>query len=750
MGKPDDKSRGHGHYLFWTTYGILVLIVAILGASAGLIFGYTFDLPQVKELQEIRPNIISYVYADDGRVLGQFALERRILISYDQIPETVKNTLLAAEDQNFFRHTGIDFRRLLTALIRDILYWEKKGASTLTMQLSKLRFTSPRKTFERKIKDMLFALQIEKNYSKEQIFTFYCNQIYLGHGNYGIAAAAEFYFDKSPDELSLSESAVIAGILRSPQNYSPITHPDRALERRNYVLRRMYEEGHIDEETHREAFQEPILVSGKNRDHGPAPYFVEWVRQYLERNYQTGQIWQGGLKIYSTLDYDTQVSARDALREGLKRFDKETRGWSGPLENIVEQGRDPDKFFHSDWSEIFYEGQMVHGMVEESNRKRALVKIGTYRAEIGRDQIKWTGQRAVNRVLKRGDIAVFSIEKINRGERVIEATLDQTPEVQGSIIAIESRTGAIKAMVGGFDFQQSKFNRATQALRQSGSLFKVFTYVASIEEGYSPYDTVLDAPISFEDGLGRLYAPSNSDDEFKGLITIRQALAQSRNVPTLRLANTLGIEKVIAVARRFGIQREYPPYLPIALGAGEVTLQEITSSFSVFPNSGVRVQPYFVRRVEDYQGITLEEHHPQVKEVITQETADNMLFLLRGVVEEGTARRARALNRPLGGKTGTTNDSTDSWFVGFTPQLTAGVWVGYDQKKSLGKKVYGATLALPIWLEFMETVVQDLPPEDFQNPLIPISTAASSKAETAEKRERQTIQVEDITPFLNY
>ena len=750
MRKSGDRSKQQRHYLFWITYGILVLIVAALGAAGGLIFGYTFDLPQVKELRETRPNIASYVYADDGRVLGQFALERRILISYDQVPTPIKHALLAAEDQNFFQHTGVDFRRLFTALVRDVLYWQKKGASTLTMQLSKLRFTSPRKTFERKIKDMLFAIQIEKNYSKEEIFTFYCNQIYLGHGNYGIAAATDFYFDKSLDELALGESAVLAGILRSPQNYSPITHPDRALKRRNYVLKRMLDEGYIDGATCKEALKKPLLVSGKNRDHGPASYFVEWVRQYLEQKYRTGQIWQGGLKIYTTVDYDMQVSAREALREGLKRFDKQTRHWKGPVENVIEENRDPDKYFHSDWSEIFYEGQMVHGLVEESSQQRALVKLGTYQAEIRPSQIKWTGQKSVNRVLKRGDVAVFSIEKINRSKRVIEATLDQVPEVQGSVIAIENKTGGIKAMVGGFDFQLSQFNRATQALRQSGSLFKVFTYVAALGEGYSPYDTVLDAPVSFRDGLGRLYAPTNSDDEFKGLIPIREALAQSRNVPTLRLANALGIEKIIAVARRFGIRRQYPPYLPIALGAGELTLEEITSSFSVFPNNGVRVRPYFVKRVEDYHGITLEEHHPQVEEVITPKIAGDMVFLLRGVVEEGTAVRARALNRPLAGKTGTTNDSTDSWFVAFTPQIAAGVWVGYDQKRSLGEKVFGSTLALPIWLEFMETALQDVPPDDFQNPLAPVSITPSSKAQTVEKQEQEIIQVEDISPFLNY
>lgn len=745
------QPKAQHYYLFWTTYGLLVVLVAITGAAGGLIFGYGFDLPQVKELQEVRPNVVSYVYADDGRVVGQFALERRILVSYEQIPKTVKEALLAAEDNSFFRHTGIDFRRLLSTAVQDILYWEKKGASTLTMQLSKLRFTSPAKTLDRKIKDMLFALQIEKNYSKEQIFTFYCNQIYLGHGIYGIAAAADFYFDKPLDQLTLAESAVIAGIIRSPENYSPIRHPDRALNRRNYALRRLHEEGYIDTTTYQKAVQEPLIVKGKNRDEGPASYFVEWVRQYLDQKYPTGDIWQGGLKIYTTLDYDMQVAAQRALGEGLKKFDKETRRWKGPAENIRERDVPPERYSHPDWGQIFYEGQMVHGLVLESGPAQARVRLGSYTAVIEPRDMAWTGQKRVNRVLKEGDVAVFALRKINRTERVIEAALDQIPEVQGALLSIENQTGAIKAMVGGFDFQYSKFNRATQALRQPGSIFKVFTYVAAMEEGYSPFDTVLDAPVSFRDGLGRIYAPVNSDEEFKGLIPIRQAIAQSRNVPTIRLANAMGIEKVISVAHRFGIKREFPPYLPVALGAGELTLQEITSTFSTFPSNGVRAIPYFIKRVEDYHGVILEEHRHQMEEVISPEIAGKMVYLLRGVVEAGTATQARVLNRPLGGKTGTTDEATDSWFVGFTPQITGGVWVGYDEKKSLGKRVFGATLALPIWIEFMKEAVQDLPVEDFQTSFTPgHSTVASATADSALEKSKETkkegIQVEDIKP----
>ena len=734
--------------LFWASYVVSVLVVAVIGALGGLLFGYAIDLPQVDQLQEVRPNIVSYVYSDDGRVLGQFALEKRFLVSYDQIPETLMNAILSTEDASFLEHSGIDFRRLFVAAVRDIVLGERKGASTLTMQLSKLLFTSSEKTIERKIKDMLFALEIEKNYSKEQIFTFYCNQIYMGHGTYGIASAADFYFNKSLEELTLAESALLAGTIQVPERHSPINHPERALRRRNLVLRRMYDEEYIDVVTFQETLAEPILVRRKNYEQSPAPYFVEWVRQYLEKHYSTGQIWKGGLRIYTTLDYDMQVAARRALRQGLIAFDKENAPWEPSMENGLERIESLDTYSHPDWRQTFYDGQLVHGLVMESNSKQAAVKIGSYTALIQSKDIEWTEQKRVDSVLKKGDVATFLIEAIDRSDKTIEARLDRIPEVQGALLALDNRSGAIKAMVGGFDFQYSKFNRATQALRQPGSIFKPFTYVAAIESGYLPSDKILDAPVSFRDSLGRVYAPENSDQKFKGLIPIRNALAQSRNVPTIRLANDLGIETIIEVAHRFGVDRDFPPYLPVALGAGELTLQEITSAFTVFPNRGVRLEPFFIKRVEDYNGVNLEEHHNQFQQATSPETAEKMIRLLTGVVDMGTARRARSLNRPIGGKTGTTNESTDSWFVGFTPQITAGVWSGYDEKKSLGEKVYGSTLALPIWIDFMEEIHRDLPAEEFDFSFTsrrrnPVPERVEG---TGEEQPESPWSVEDIPP----
>ncbi len=756
--KTRKQKKPRPRYFFWLIFALLALGAALAGTLTGLVLAYGIDLPEVEDLQRSQPSVVSYVYASDGRVLGQFALEKRRLVTYEEIPTVVKHSILAIEDANFFEHPGIDLIRLIITIIKDIAYGERKGASTLTMQLSKLRFTSTEKTYERKIKDMLFAIQIERTYSKEEIFTFYCNQIYMGHNRYGVAAAASFYFQKSLSELSYSEAGVLAGLIRSPVNNSPINHPEKAMGRRNLVLRRAYDEGFIDAETYRNSLQEPLQLNTSSDAQSPAPYFVEWVRQYLEERYTTDRIYKGGLRVYTTLDYAHQVAAQRALQQGLKEFDKKRHRWQGAVANILDQGKDLQTYVHPDWKQLFFEGQMVHGLVLDSSPIEARVKMGSYTALIRPTDIVWTKKKKVDQALKPGDLAVFTLQSIDRSNRTIEASLDRVPEVQGAVFAVENQTGAIRAMVGGFDFQASKFNRAMQAERQPGSVFKIFTYVAAIEAGYSPTDTVLDAPVDLVDGLGRPYAPENYDREYKGLITIRQALAESRNVSTIRLANALGVDALIEAAHRFGIQRDLPAFLSLALGASEVTLAEMASAFTVFPNNGVRVTPYFIERVEDSNGILLEQENPKIHEVISPETAEKMVDLLQGVVQRGTARRARALKRPMGGKTGTTNDSTDSWFIGFTPKTTAGVWVGYDEKKSLGKKVTGSSFALPIWIQFMEGALKGTPPENFARSAATLpdpdpdpgseetSEGESSQQEPPEETPKNLISIEDIPP----
>jgi len=738
--------------LFWVGYGTLAAATILMCGLAGVIIGYSIELPQVEELQDIRPNVISYVYAKDQQVIGEFAVEKRVLVTYDEIPERLKQAILSAEDDNFFQHVGIDFRRFFIEMIRNVWrhqfhYSRWKGASTLTMQLCKLRFTGPEKRVERKIKDWLFALETEKTYSKEQIFTLYVNQIYMGHGIYGMAAASDFYFKKSLEELSIGECALLAGILNVPGRYSPIRHPERALARRAYTLRRMREEGYITTDEMSFGLQETLLPKG-DRLREVAPYFVEWVRQALERDYATETIWEGGLRVQTTLDYGFQVAARQAVERGLKMYDKKQWPWEGVARNILDEGKSLEDYSDPSWSQVFTEGQMVQGLVTEVGTTSATIHFGGFQAEIGQEAVEWTSTKTLKEALKPGDLALFQIGAIDPVSRTLEVELDRIPAAQAALLALDNKTGAILAMVGGFDFNSSKFNRATQALRQPGSIFKPFTYMVALEEDRSPYERVLDAPVSYIDSVERLYEPKNSDNKFKGLIPMSQALAESRNVPTVRLARALGIRKVIEAARRFGIDHQYAPELAVALGSGETTLLELASAFSVFPNNGVRAIPYFISRVEDYEGVTLDEHQMQFSQATSPDIASKMLYLLRQVVLRGTGRRARVLERPVGGKTGTTNEATDVWFVGFTPDITVGVWVGFDEKKSLGEKIYGANLALPIWIDFMGEALKHVPPVDFANIHRPTDQEITLAEREAAAREISAglVKTEDIPP----
>lgn len=760
MSQQEKQSRRY--YVFWLTYVVMVLAVALVGGIVGMIFGYAVDLPRVEELQEVQPSLVSTVYSSDGKIIGQFAVEKRILVPYEKIPERMKQAILAAEDADFFKHSGIDFMRLFATAFWDVVRWEKKGASTLTMQLAKMRFTSAEKTFERKIKDALYAIDIEKTYSKEQIFSFYANQVSIGHGRYGVAAGADFYFHKNLDELTIAECALLAGIIQAPGRHSPIINPKNALMRRDWVLGRLRELDLITPDEYKTALQEPLDVKGRDDEQSPAPYVVEWVRQYLYSRFESSDIWGGGLKIYTSVDYEMQQAAEKAIRQGLRDYDRKRRRWAGAESNVLQAGQSLESYRHPDWIRLFYDGQLIHGLVLESNPESATVKFGTFTAQIGLKDVEWTQKKRVSDVLKPGDVAVFTLDKVDRPNKRIEATLDQIPEVQGASMILDNRTGAIRAMVGGFDFQYSKFNRATQAYRQPGSIFKPFTYVAAMEAGFSPEDQILDAPVVFKDALGRDYAPSNWDDEYKGLITIRQALAESRNVPTVRLANSLGPQKIVDVAKRFGLKQDFPPYLSIALGSVEVTLSEIVSAFSSFPNHGVRAEPYIIDRIEDSQGIIIEEHKSQVFDaVVSPDVADKMIYLLQEVIRAGSGRPLLELKRPIGGKTGTTNESTDTWFVGFTPRLTAGIWIGYDEKKSLGDRVYGNTLALPVWKQMMTEVLEGTPVEDFESswkpggsPRIDLAQQQSTEMPTdtpppvpvQEERPKSSFAVEDIAP----
>ena len=694
-------------------FGLLVLISILVGATAGLLLVYTTDLPQVDALEAYRPSSITELYDDHERVIGSFALQRRVVASYEDFPPVLRDALVSIEDKDFYRHSGINFWRIVGAAYRDITSGGRlQGASTLTMQLARNLFLSPDRSFHRKVQETMLAIQIERRFTKPQIFTLYANQIALGHGAFGFEAASEFYFGKPAKQLTLQEAALLAGLPKGPTVYSPINHPDRALRRRNLVINAMMEDGKITAVQAADARSAPLELHLAHDPNSLSPYFVEEVRRYLEGKYGADQVHEGGLKVYTTLDVDLQRAANQAVLDGLAAYERR-HGWKGHLENVVANGTVLDKYSHPDWDDEPEANGYVHALVTSAGTGIATLKFGRYTAALGQADVAWTGQKLAA-ILKPGDVCYVKILSLgtNGAARV---SLEQDSGAQASLLAIDNATGGIKAMVGGRDFNESKFDRATQSLRQVGSSFKPYVYTTVIDEGGSPDDTILDEPVSFDTPSG-LYAPHNYDEKFEGIITLRRAMAQSRNIPALKLASKVGIKSVIDYAGRFGITAKLPPYLPVALGAAEITLMEQTSAYSVFPNDGVRVIPRYLTRVTDYEGRVLEEDFPEVKDVISERTARIMTSMLREVVLHGTGIAAAKLPFPVAGKTGTTNDFTDAWFVGFSPTMTCGVWVGYDEKKSLGAKETGAHAALPIWMNFMAVAMAGKDPGDFQAP----------------------------------
>ncbi len=706
-------------------FALLVLLSALVGATSGLLLVYTTDLPQVDALEAYRPSSITELYDDRGRIIGSFALQRRVVASYDDFPPVLRDALVSIEDKDFYRHSGINVVRIAGAAYRDIESGGKvQGASTLTMQLARNLFLSPDRRWQRKVQEAMLAIQIERRFTKAQIFTLYANQIFLGHGVYGFEAASEFYFSKPAKELTVAEAALLAGLPKGPTVYSPITHADRAQKRRNLVINAMLEDGKITSAQAADARSAPLVLHLAHDPNSLAPYFVEEIRRYLESKYGTDQVHEGGLKVYTSLDVDLQEAANQSVLDGLAAYERR-HGWKGHLENVVAEGAVLDKYSHPDWEDEPEVNGYVHALVMSAGPGIATLKFGRYVAALGQSDLAWTQQKVAD-ILSPGDICYVRLLALgaNGAARV---SLEQDSGVQGSLLAIDNATGGIKAMVGGRDFNESKFDRVTQAMRQVGSSFKPYVYTTVIDGGASPDDTILDEPVNFDTSSGP-YSPHNYDEKFEGIITLRRALAQSRNIPALKLANKVGIKTVIEYAARFGITARLPPYLPVALGSAEIALIEQTSAYSVFPNDGVRVIPRYLTRVTDYEGRVLEEDFPDVKDVISERTARIMTSMLREVVLHGTGVAAAKLPFPVAGKTGTTNDFTDAWFVGFSPTMTCGVWVGYDEKKSLGAKETGAHAALPIWINFMTAAMAGKDVGDFQSP--PVLPHAAQKLDT--------------------
>ncbi len=729
-----------GHYrLFGRLAFIFLLLCAIVfGAAVGLLFVYGIDLPQVQELQTYRPDIITEIYADNGERIGTFALERRVLVTYNQIPKILRNAIIATEDRHFEENWGVDFPRILEAAWVNLREGRAaEGASTLTMQLARMLFLTPQKTFHRKIEETLLSLQIERHYTKQQIFTMYCNQVYLGHGNYGFEAAAEFYFGKHLDQVTLPEVAMLTAMIRGPGYYSPTAHPKRTLRRRNLVLRLMWEDGKLSRHRMEEAQKQPLGLHLQYPRNDIAPYFVEEVRRQLERRFGPNAPYTEGLRVYTTLDPTMQRAAQLAVSDGLHAYERR-HGWRGHLRNVLSDHLGSIRDYSADdWDRPLRKGEYVTAIVTAVGSRDARLRIKSDRALLTQREFAWTGRRSPRKFLKVGDLVQVQIDALRGHDAVV--SLEQRPRAQAALVSIDNATGAIKALVGGYSFARSKFDRATQAHRPVGSSFKIYLYTTALERGWTPFDDIADTPFTIMSG-GHPYSPHNYDYTFEGTIPLWQALAQSRNVAAVRLASKVGLENVIAMARRFGITDPLPDYYPLVLGAADLTLLQQTSAYTVFPNAGVRVEPHFIRRITTYDGALIYQAHPKVYDVIGPHVAHTMTAMLQGVVKSGTGTAARALGRPCAGKTGTTQNWTDAWFLGFTPSITAGVWMGYDNDAiSLGRGEQGAEAALPIWVEYMKGALKGLPVEQFSG-VTPLSQLASEQTASTNPPENGSPQ----------
>lgn len=740
-------------YTFLALVALSIVAGVMFGATVAYQASMTAEAQEVAGLASYRPNLVTRVLADDGRtVIGEFSLERRIPVTYDEIPDRMKYAIWAIEDDRFFSHIGVDPIRMAMAAYKNVALGRKaEGASTLTQQLARALFLTPEKTYARKIKEVLLSLQIERYYTKEQIMEMYCNQIFLGGGAYGFEAGAQYYFSKSVKDLTLEECALLAGLPKAPSLYSPTRDEKAALDRRNVVLLRMHQEGYIVEEEYNRARQMPIKLSlnpqtGNNDSiYG---YFVEEVRQEAENTFGTRQTQTGGMNIYSTIDGKAQREAVRAVRRGLHAYeDRHGKRWRGKLMNVIDRKMAGDlaHYTHPDWLGNYVPGEYVYGLVMSVASAAAEVRFGDYRASITEANTKWAGASPA-RLLKKGDLAVFKVLKVDNDKKTLEVNLDQLPSVEGSLICIEVKTGEVKAMVGGYDFSTRKFNSATQAERQTGSAFKPFIYAAAIEYGFTP-DTIVNAGPYVDPATG--WSPHNYDgSEGGGMLPLRTALRQSLNVVAVRLLSIVGVSKGAEIVKRFGLPNPMKRVLPSALGATEEPLISMTSAYSAFANQGVRVEPHLIKIVTDADGNIQQKWEPQVQKAISPYVAAQMRDMMRGVVTGGTAGSIMGskelAKRTVCGKTGTVNDFTDAWFIGYTPSYATGVWIGYPgQKRSLGNKEAGSVAALPMWIHFMEKFLAGKPDDQFPKAGAPDKEILARRGEA--ERAMRKAEAEEAT-----
>ncbi len=696
--------------LLWPLLGAIVL-----GVLGGVAVAAAIHMPRVDQLAEYTPSLVTQLYDKNGNVFRTFARERRVMLKEREMPLVVEQAVLASEDSNFFQHGGVDPLGIVRASMTDVRKGRVvQGASTITMQLARTVFLTRQRTWHRKVEEALLAVELEKTYSKQQILTLYLNLLNLGHGNYGVEAASRFYFGKPAKDLSIAEAATLAGIIPAPSRYSPYNTPDLVLHQRDRVLRRMLDERYITAAQYQAAVAQPLAVQPQQAQEAVAPYFAEDVRKYLEATYGATELYEAGLQVHTTLDPAIQAAAEHAVQAGLVKLDHR-RGFRGPLAKVAEaeiETRTLPTWTHQPPAP----GRWVQGLVLASGKTAATVKIGPATYTLDRKGIAWTGHAAPSDLLKRGDVAWFRLgspeepkekEKAKAKAKASPAPakdaslllyLEQEPRMEAAALVVESRTGAIRGMVGGWSFEESHFNRATQARLQVGSAFKPFVYGAAIESGWTPADTLLDAPTSFIGADGKLsYHPENYYHKHYGIVTLRRALEQSINVPAVKLFDLLGAKRVLDFAHRCGIQSPLPPYPSVALGSADLLPIEVAGAYAAIANQGTHVEPYLIDRIGTADGQMLEQHFPAARSSTTPPVAYVLGHMMEGVVDHGTAYALADLDIDIAGKTGTTDDFSDAWFVGFTPRYTILTWVGYDVKHSLGNGMSGAVAAVPMW-----------------------------------------------------
>ncbi|MCK5679908.1 PBP1A family penicillin-binding protein [bacterium] len=734
---------------------LLATIVGV-GSVAGVFYYYAQDLPQITSLKDYHPYTVTEVFAGDGELIGRFGIEKRKIAPIEEIPDLLKKAFIASEDSRFYEHQGLDFMGIARAMVKNIKAGRiVQGGSTITQQVTKSLLLTPERKFKRKIKEAILAYRIEKYLSKDEILFIYLNQIYLGHGMYGVEMASQRYFGKKTRDLNLAEMTTIAGMPKAPSRLSPIKNPKRSAARQRYVLGQMLERGFINREQLKEALLTKVVLVSKADPSAKTPYYTEHVRRYLEKKYGYDKLYKEGLQVYTGVDVAWQQAARRGIDQGLRDLAKR-RGFRGPsrrLSDKIEQ----DEFVAAlalERQQLVDSGVTVGRYSEalvvavDDVKKMVTLDLGALKATLSLKDMSWAKRpqadgtrhprariKKPSAALSNGDVVLVKIKNVS-GEVVpeIRLSLEEYPEAEAALLALEPQSGLVKAMVGGKNFQASEFNRAIQSRRSPGSAFKPIIYAAGLDSGLTPASIFLDSPIVYKDrgdDWSSAWKPRNYEQKFYGPTTVRQALIHSRNLVTIKILRQVGIRKVINYAKQMGFTSTLNADLTLALGSSGVSLIELTAGYGVFANQGRLVKPVFVKRVEDRHGEILEEREgvalgglelssllpPDSKPVISAQTAYLMTSMLADVVKRGTGRRAaRALKRPLAGKTGTTNDYFDAWFMGYAPQLVTGVWVGFDELKPLGRHETGARTACPIWIDFMRVALADMSPENFTVP----------------------------------